>query len=97
MSVENSWIWQKNDEIQSPISNIIKKIDLPNGNIWIPPPVIDPSFEKIIEAPPTPNSDIPKEAVRMIVIRRRKMKRHKLKKLRKRLRFFRAKVKYFLI
>jgi aurora kinase A-interacting protein len=35
---------------------------------------------------------IPKQAERMIVIRRNKMKRHKLKKLRKRMKFEWAKV-----
>lgn len=92
-NVENSWIWQKNDKIQSPIINKINKIDLPNGLSWVPPPLVDPTSDKVIEAPSTPSSDITKEAVRMIVIRRKKMKKHKLKKLRKRLRFYRAKVK----
>lgn len=92
MNAENSWIWQKNENIQLPIGNSIKKIDLPNGMAWMPFPLIDPQNEKTIEAPSTVNSDITKEAVRMIVIRRKKMKKHKLRKLRKRLRFYRAKV-----
>lgn len=91
-TLENSWIWQQNDKIQSPVGYKINKIDVPNGIAWVPPPLIDPQTEKVIEAPSTPNSDIRKEAVRMIVIRRKKMKRHKLKKLRKRLLYVRAKV-----
>lgn len=94
-NVENCWIWQQNDRIQSPTLNKINKIDLPNDLTWIRLPLTDPSNEKIIEAPAIPNSDMPKEAITMLVIRRKKMKKHKLRKLRKRLRFYRAKVKYF--
>ena len=47
---------------------------------------------KTIDLPSTENI-IEKHAVRMIVIRRRKMRRHKLKKLRKRMKFFWGKIK----
>lgn len=92
VETQHFWIWQKNENIKSPSFNYVRQVDLPN--ISIPCPFIEPLLEKSIEAPSVPNSDITKEAVRMIVIRRKKMKKHKLKKLRKRLRFYRAKVKY---
>lgn len=94
VETQNNWIWQKNETIKSPSLNYVREIDLPN-TVSIQFPFIDPQPEKTIEAPSGYNSDITKEAIRMIVIRRKKMKRHKLKKLRKRLRFYRAKVKYF--
>lgn len=47
---------------------------------------------KIIDAP-VPGRPEKKEAVRMILIRRRKMRKHKLRKLRKRMKFVFAKVK----
>ncbi|XP_044272265.1 uncharacterized protein LOC123016097 [Tribolium madens] len=81
----NPWIWQKNDKVETPkIKNIIH-IDLPNGLKYVPP-LEDPSLSKGIELP-TINGGITKEAARLIAIRRRKMKRHKLKKLRKRMKF----------
>lgn len=96
LNVENPWIWRKNDNVQSPIGNHISKIDFPNSIAWLPLPFVDPQNENVIEAPSTSGSDIAKHAIRMIVIRRKKMKRHKLKKLRKRQLFFRAKVKEYL-
>ncbi|KAK9505566.1 hypothetical protein O3M35_009586 [Rhynocoris fuscipes] len=48
-------------------------------------------FNKIIEEEPT--QIIEKQAARLIVIRRRKMKRHKLKKLRRKMKFEWAKVR----
>lgn len=68
------------------------KIDFPKGITWVPPPLVDPQTEKVIEAPSTSYSDIKKEMVNMLIIRRKKIKKHKLKKLRKRLHFYRAKV-----
>lgn len=88
--VQNPWIWQKNDTFQLPVVQKAN-IELPNGLVWIPP-MTDPVVEKIIEAPSTPDADIAKYAVRMIVIRRKKMKKHKLKKLRKRMKYINAKV-----
>lgn len=94
---QNFWIWQKNENIESPTLSYVRKIDLPNVINWTPSPLIEPLTDKVIEAPSTPENDITKEAVRMIVIRRKKMKRHKLKKLRKRLKFLRAKVSIFIL
>lgn len=49
---------------------------------------IDPIGRNLeIEAPSTTISDTPKYAARLIVIRRKKMKKHKLRKLRKRMKF----------
>ncbi|XP_063922830.1 uncharacterized protein LOC135137165 [Zophobas morio] len=84
-AVNNPWIWQINNKIESPIINKLQ-IDFPNGLKYIPP-LQDPKENKELELPPTPNAEITKHAVRMIVIRRRKMKRHKLRKLRKRMKF----------
>ncbi|EFA10137.1 uncharacterized protein LOC655078 [Tribolium castaneum] len=81
----NPWIWQKNDKVEAPKIKNIVHIDLPNGLRYVPP-LEDPSSDKEIELP-TINGDVTKEAARLIVIRRRKMKRHKLKKLRKRMKF----------
>lgn len=68
-------------------------MELPNGLVWIPPLTDPPSHgTNEIIAPTTENAETPKEAVRMIVIRRKKMKKHKLKKLRKRMKFVYAKV-----
>ncbi|XP_030761528.1 uncharacterized protein LOC115886494 [Sitophilus oryzae] len=86
----NSWIYRQNDEIKPPTGN--KTIfELPNGLAWAPP-LVDPDNDKEIISPPTENNT-PKEAVRMIVVRRKKMKKHKLKKLRKKLKFERAKLR----
>jgi len=63
--------------LERPSLNIIPKLDLPKVEINL-------------ECPN--GSDIQeKQAARMIVIRRRKMNRHKLKKLRKRMKFENAK------
>jgi len=90
----NHWIYQQNDKIINPTpftSNT--RVELPNGLVWIPPLTDPPSggTNEII-APTTEHAETPKEAVRMIVIRRKKMKKHKLKKLRKRMKFVYAKV-----
>ncbi|KAJ8920265.1 hypothetical protein NQ315_011926 [Exocentrus adspersus] len=89
--VKNPWIWQQNDEINLPVA-YKNRIELPNGLVWIPPLIDHPKDDKIIEAPSKEDTNIPKQAARLIVIRRKKMKKHKLKKLRKRLKFVRAKV-----
>lgn len=92
----NSWIWQKEDKMHLPISNI-NPIELPhNRNIfWIPPleESINPNKE-IIE--PEVNK-INIEAARLIVIRRKKMKKHKLRKLRKKMKYEWAKVSHYLL
>ncbi|XP_044736534.1 uncharacterized protein LOC123298558 [Chrysoperla carnea] len=88
---KNAWIWKEESIKETPsyITNTI--IDLPK--YWTPLPtstqIIIP---KIIETPPS--IKINKiEAARLIVIRRRKMKKHKLRKLRKRMKFEWAKVR----
>lgn len=73
-----------NKVIESPSSHQISKI-------------IDelPKIDRSIDLPTINNgvSDQGKQAARLIVIRRRKMKKHKLKKLRKKMKFEWAKVK----
>ncbi|KAF7996532.1 hypothetical protein HCN44_002164 [Aphidius gifuensis] len=57
-------------------------------------PLRDKTTDKTIDLPTNNSSiNIEKQAARMIVIRRRKMRRHKLKKLRKKMKFKWAKVK----
>lgn len=73
------------------------QLDLPTGLRWVPPILDDDNpatnNSKIrIELPTTITGEISKQAVRLIVIRRKKMKKHKLKKLRKRMKFEWAKV-----
>lgn len=46
-----------------------------------------PSQEKSIETPNTANTNIIKQAARLIIIRRKKMKKHKLRKLRLKMKF----------
>lgn len=90
--INNHWIWQQNDHIKFPIIRE-NKIELPNGIRWIPS-LIEPLHEKIIEAPSKEDNNVSKEAARLIIIRRKKMKKHKLRKLRKRMKFEWAKVMY---
>jgi aurora kinase A-interacting protein len=82
------WISQKIVKIEIPLIPLITKIqiDLPNyvKNIT---PLQEPCQTDGFELPTTTDLAIPKQAERMIVIRRNKMKRHKLKKLRKRMKF----------
>lgn len=72
-----------NKKIECPLSQQISKIidDLPK-------------IEQSIDLPTISNgvSDQGKQAARLIVIRRRKMKKHKLRKLRKKMKFEWAKV-----
>ncbi|BES91640.1 Hypothetical protein NTJ_04448 [Nesidiocoris tenuis] len=58
---------------------ILDRLDVPW--IWIPPP------DRIPAPIENPTEVIEKQAARLIVIRRRKMRRHKLKKLRKRMKY----------
>ncbi|KAF7279153.1 hypothetical protein GWI33_007565 [Rhynchophorus ferrugineus] len=86
----NHWIYKQNDEIKPP--SVQKNIfELPNGLKWVPP-LEEPSTVKQIEAPSSIN-DSPKEATRMITVRRKKMKKHKLRKLRKKMKFEWAKLR----
>ncbi|CAG9769227.1 unnamed protein product [Ceutorhynchus assimilis] len=88
----NSWIYNQNDKIISP-KNSSNKIELPNGLTWVPP-LIDPiKISTEIIVPSTQTADTPREAIRMIVIRRKKMKRHKLRKLKKKMKYEWAKLK----
>lgn len=66
-------------------------IQLPNGLNWVPPAIEPPVNANVVEAP-SGFQEISKEAARLIVIRRKKMRKHKLRKLRKRMRFEWAKV-----
>ncbi|XP_028144063.2 uncharacterized protein LOC114337737 [Diabrotica virgifera virgifera] len=83
-TIQNPWIYRQNDNFNLPRCPNLK-IDLPN-TIKIIIPAIEPNKQDVIEAPAFDDS-IKKEAVKMIVIRRKKMKKHKLKKLRKRMKF----------
>nr|CAI5828654.1 unnamed protein product [Callosobruchus analis] len=91
--VKNPWIWQQNDKIKAPVVQKINRIELPNGLTWFPPEINNPVHERIIEAPSAPSNSITKHAARLIVIRRKKMKKHKLRKLRKRMKFVWAKLR----
>nr|XP_023011494.1 uncharacterized protein LOC111501810 [Leptinotarsa decemlineata] len=82
----NPWIYQQNDHVKLPLSRI-HKIELPNNLKWVPP-LIDPvSNEVSIEPPVSTVSSTPLSAIGITVIRRKKMKKHKLRKLRKRMKF----------
>ncbi|GBM78949.1 hypothetical protein AVEN_40513-1 [Araneus ventricosus] len=74
-------------------TNTINKIKM-YQDIDSIPKSINENFNtvKIIDPPPSKRI-IKKEAVRMILIRRRKMRKHKLKKLRKRMKFVFQKIK----
>lgn len=86
----NHWIWEKQDSFRLPINSNIQPIKLPNNLIWLP--INEPEkISKVIEIPP-PTKDETKQAARLIVIRRKKMKKHKLKKLRKKMKYVWAKV-----
>ncbi|KRT81930.1 hypothetical protein AMK59_6174 [Oryctes borbonicus] len=56
-------------------------------------PHINEDVNKIIEEPVDASVDNTKQAARLIVIRRKKMKKHKLKKLRKKMKFEWAKLR----
>lgn len=90
---QNKWIYRENDQIRLPLISNIVNVELPNGQIWVPP-ISEPTEQDIIEAPSSNSSDTVIEAARLITIRKKKMKKHKLRKLRKRLKFERAKVNF---
>ncbi|KAK4875744.1 hypothetical protein RN001_012166 [Aquatica leii] len=90
-SLLNHWIYQCPNPIGHPIK-IINEIQLPNELIW-KPSLIEPDLNiNEIEDPLNVNNH-EKNAARLIVIRRKKMKKHKLKKLRKKLKYERAKIR----
>ncbi|GJQ75924.1 hypothetical protein Trydic_g17983 [Trypoxylus dichotomus] len=87
----NPWIWQqKQTNLQLPEVTKINTV-LPSGMIWNPH--VNENINKIIDEPVDTTIDNTKQAARLIVIRRKKMKKHKLKKLRKRVKFERAKLR----
>lgn len=86
-NVQNNWIYKRETEVKVPFLDN-KAISLPNGIFWVPSNTDETRDKKtIIEAPSVEGSDVEKQAVRMIIIRRKKMKKHKLKKLRKKMKF----------
>lgn len=96
-AAQNNWIYRENDKIHLPLISNITNIELPNGKIWVPPISEPTTGQDIVEAPSSNSSDTVIEAARLITIRKKKMKKHKLRKLRKRLKFERAKVNFFVI
>lgn len=84
-------------------NDIHKKLYMPTNtsntlkvyqDLNINPILIEDKLNKIeILDPARPEETIKKEAIRMIQIRRRKMRKHKLKKLRKRMKFVFEKIK----
>ncbi|KAF7995686.1 hypothetical protein HCN44_006793 [Aphidius gifuensis] len=87
LPTHRGWI---NNVIDSPIKKIYDITD-PAKNDYSKE---DKTTDKTIDLPTNNSSiNIEKQAARMIVIRRRKMRRHKLKKLRKKMKFKWAKVK----
>ncbi|XP_045473150.1 uncharacterized protein LOC123679744 [Harmonia axyridis] len=88
--IENNWIYRRNEDIKTPF-NYGQKIEIPrNYNL---PIIEDPIKNDIIIETPPDNNNNRIEAARLVVIRRQKMKNHKLKKLRKKLKFIRAKIR----
>lgn len=85
----NHWIYQRNENIGVPLQKPTILDQLQNNLKWVPPT----TNEQPMEAPSTTNSDITKQAARLIIIRRKKMKKHKLRKLRLRMKYEWAKVR----
>lgn len=86
--------WKK-EIFEIPLTN--KIVENPNQITKIIEDVT--KIEKTVDLPAingNKNDDVGKQAARLIVIRRRKMKKHKLKKLRKKMKFMWAKVKPYL-
>lgn len=84
----NHWIYQRNENIGVPLRKSTILDQLSNPLKWVPP-----AQDTLIEAPSTTNTDITKQAARLIIIRRKKMKKHKLRKLRLKMKFEWAKVR----
>ncbi|XP_065156057.1 uncharacterized protein [Atheta coriaria] len=93
--LNSNWIYHEPAPLQNPL--IENSIRFPNGLLWVPPDEDPDDFngrDSIkIDAPTTIENTIEKQAARLIVIRRKKMKKHKLKKLRKRMKYEWAKVR----
>lgn len=86
--------WRK-EIYELPLTN--KIIENPFKHLNIIEEAPSSSVEKIVDLPAINDkqdeNDVGKQAARLIVIRRRKMKKHKLRKLRKRMKFAWAKVR----
>jgi len=70
------------NSIELPLKNIVPAIEIPSQK-----------SDKIIEDAPNDFVNIEKQAARLVVIRRLKMNKHKLQKLRKKMKFVWAKVR----
>ncbi|XP_022900719.2 uncharacterized protein [Onthophagus taurus] len=88
-SLINPWIIQKEEKIRLPVLNN-NQINLPSGMFYIPK--IDKNVQDEIDEP-SKNFNDEIQAARLIIIRRKKMRKHKLQKLRKKMRFEWAKVR----
>ncbi|GLV44428.1 Pyruvate dehydrogenase E1 beta subunit [Carabus blaptoides fortunei] len=86
-TIKNPWIWQKQTSIESPLVKITP-IELPKSIFWIPPKT-EPLSSSVTEIrdPELEINKHEKQTVKLIVIRRHKMRKHKLKKLRKKMKF----------
>lgn len=82
-----------NRTVEDPRANILQDIENPNTSPL--KEIIDKPSDALqdFELPPTANSDEAIEAAVMIKIRQRKMRKHRLKKLRKKMKFEWAKKK----
>jgi len=83
--------WRLPIRITVPQSHVSQPLESPGTSLtdfWIEDPLKRPVV--IDKSPP---SNVKKEAARLIVIRRKKMNKHKLRKLRKRMKYVYAKVK----
>lgn len=89
-SVQNNWIYKQETPIGHPLRSRLP-ISMPNGLLYVPP-LEEPETNKVIEAPTNIQPE-EKQAARLIVIRRKKMRKHKLLKLRKRMKFEWAKIR----
>jgi hypothetical protein len=85
----SQFLYKPETKIEIPFISIIDTFQLPSIR-----DTVDSTYDRkyYIEAP-THDGLIQKQAARLIVIRRRKMKKHKLKKLRKKMKFEWAKVR----
>lgn len=86
----NHWIYQRNENIGLPLKTPSILDQIQDNLKWVPP---SPTKEQPVEAPSLPNNNSVKEAARLIIIRRKKMKKHKLRKLRLRMKYVWAKVR----
>lgn len=85
----SQFLYKPQARIELPVITIIDTFQLPPARDTVES-TYDPEY--YIEAP-AQGGLVQKQAARLIVIRRRKMKKHKLKKLRKRMKFEWAKVR----